>query len=140
MKEIKVALWRRLAAALYDSFLLIACYFVVALIGVILNDGEAVSGPWLFWVLFIIAWAFFVKFWCFPGQTLGMQVWKVQVISDSGGNLTYSQASIRMFAAMLSWAVFGLGFIWCLFDKKGRSWHDIISHTQLVFVDHKKVT
>jgi uncharacterized RDD family membrane protein YckC len=32
----------------------------------------------------------------------------------------------------------GLGFIWSLFDKQKRSWHDIYSDTQLVQVPKRK--
>ena len=111
---------------------------MASLVAVLLNDGEAVKGPLFFWVLFFIAWAFFVKFWCAPGQTLGMQVWKVKVVNDKGGALTPKQASARLVCALLSWAVFGLGFLWALFDKEGLTWHDKLSQSHLVFIDHKK--
>jgi uncharacterized RDD family membrane protein YckC len=79
----KVHLWRRLAAAFYDSLLLIALYFVVGWVAVMANNGEAVEGFWLFWLLLLIAWGFFVKFWRYPGQTLGMQVWKFLALYKS---------------------------------------------------------
>jgi uncharacterized RDD family membrane protein YckC len=137
MQPIKIKLWRRLAAALYDSFLLIALFFVCAWGAVMLNDGNAVEGSWVFWLLFFISWAFFTKFWCRPGQTLGMQVWKIKVVTEDDRPLTLRQASVRMFLSMMSWAVFGLGFLWCLVDKEGRAWHDILSQTKLVYIDHK---
>ncbi|MCF9010957.1 RDD family protein, partial [Pseudomonas carnis] len=34
--------------------------------------------------------------------------------------------------SIASWLCVGLGFIWSLFDKHKRSWHDIYSDTQLV--------
>lgn len=138
MNQVQVVLWRRLAAAVYDSIILLALYFVATLAAVMLNDGEAVEGPIFFWVLLFISWAFFVKFWCTPGQTLGMQVWKVKVVNERGGPLTVKQASARMVFAILSWAVFGLGFLWSLFDKEGLTWHDKLSQSRLVFIDHKK--
>lgn len=138
MKEVKVKLWRRLAAALYDAILLLACYFVVAMVGVALNGGEAVNGLILFWVLLFITWCFFVKFWCYSGQTLGMQVWKVKVVNLDGDVLNWKQASIRIIVAMISWLVFGLGFIWSMFNKEGYAWHDLVSQSKLVFIDHKK--
>ena len=138
MSQVQVVLWRRLAAAVYDCIILLALYFVATLIAVLVNDGEAVESPLFFWLLLFIAWAFFIKFWCSPGQTLGMQVWKVKVISDRGGALTMKQASARMIFALLSWGVFGLGFIWSLFDKEGLTWHDRLSHSRLIFIDHKK--
>lgn len=138
MNQMQVALWRRLAAAVYDSIILLALYFVAGLVAVVMNDGEAVENPLFFWLLLFIAWAFFVKFWCSPGQTLGMQVWKVKVVNERGGALTAKQASARMIFALLSWSVLGLGFLWALFDKDGLTWHDKLSHSRLVFIDHKK--
>lgn len=138
MVERKVKLWRRMAAALYDSLLLIALYFVVGWAAVMANDGEAVEGRWLFWVLLIIAWAFFVKFWCYPGQTLGMQVWKVKVVNDRGGRLDIRQATARMLFSLISWGAFGMGFLWSLVDREGKTWHDRLSHTHLEFIDHRK--
>jgi uncharacterized RDD family membrane protein YckC len=138
MNQVQVVLWRRLAAAVYDSIILLALYFVATLAAVMLNDGEAVDGTLFFWVLLFISWAFFVKFWCAPGQTLGMQVWKVKVVNERGGPLTVKQASARMVFAILSWAVFGLGFLLSLFDKEGLTWHDKLSQSRLVFIDHKK--
>lgn len=138
MNQVQVVLWRRLAAAVYDCIILLALYFVVTLVAVLFNGDEAVNGDILFWVLLFVSWVFFVKFWCSPGQTLGMQVWKVKVVNERGGRLTPKQASARMIFAILSWGVFGLGFIWSLFDKDGLTWHDKLSHTKLVFIDHKK--
>ncbi|EAQ64221.1 hypothetical protein MED121_19129 [Marinomonas sp. MED121] len=138
MDSIQVALWRRLAAAVYDSIILLALYFVAALLAVVINDGEAVETPLFFLALLFITWAFFVKFWCSPGQTLGMQVWKVKVVNERGGPLTSKQASARLVCSLLSWGVLGLGFIWALFDKEGLTWHDKLSQSRLVFIDHKK--
>ena len=137
MKQ-QVQLWRRLAAAFYDALLLVALYFVVGWVAVIINDGEAVEAAWLFWVLLVIAWGFFAKFWCYPGQTLGMQVWKFQVVQEDGQRLTLRQASARFLLAFVSWGCFGAGFLWALFDKNGLAWHDRLTQTKLEFIDHKK--
>ncbi|MBM6552222.1 RDD family protein [Marinomonas ostreistagni] len=134
----KVQLWRRLAAAFYDSLLLIALYFVVGWIAVMANDGEAVEAGWLFWLLLLIAWGFFVKFWRYPGQTLGMQVWKFRLVQTDGTQVTLRQATARYLLALVSWACAGLGFWWALLDKDGATWHDKLTDTRLEFIDHKK--
>lgn len=138
MEERKVNLWRRLAAGFYDSLLLIAMYFLVGWLMVMLNDGEAVEGPWLFWLLLLVAEIFFAKFWCNPGQTLGMQVWKFRVEQLDGRPLTFRHATARLLFSLVSWGCLGLGFLWALFDKEQRTWHDIWSQTRLVYIDHKK--
>ncbi len=139
MGLIRIRLWRRLAAAMYDGFLLLALYFILGWVLVLLNDGAAVEGPWMFWFLIFVAWAFFAKFWCYPGQTLGMQVWKMKLVSENDQAVTLRQASVRFLLSLVSWAAFGLGFLWCLVDKDGRSWHDKLSQTKLVYIDHKKL-
>ena len=40
-------------------------------------------------------------------------------------------ASIRFFAAILSWIPLGLGFWWQLRDKDGLTWHDRLSGTRV---------
>lgn len=136
----KVPLWRRLAAAFYDTLLLIALYFLVGWIAVMSNHGEAVESFWLFWVLLLIAWGFFYKFWRHPGQTLGMQVWKFRVVQANGAPITARQATARYVFALLSWGCCGVGFLWALVDKNQQTWHDRLSHTRLEFIDHKTST
>ncbi|WP_211313870.1 RDD family protein [Marinomonas piezotolerans] len=133
----RISLWRRLAAAFYDLLLLLALYFLVGWIAVMSNDGEAVDGRLLFWPLLLIAWGFFAKFWCHPGQTLGMQVWKFRIVNKYGTALTFRQASARFLLSLISWACVGLGFIWVLIDRDGLAWHDRLSHTRLEFIDHQ---
>lgn len=134
----KVQLWRRLAAAFYDALLLIALYFIVGWIAVMSNDGEAVESFWMFWLLLLIAWGFFFKFWRYPGQTLGMQVWKFRVVQESGAPITARQATARYVFALVSWACCGLGFLWALIDKNQQTWHDKMSQTRLELIDHKQ--
>jgi uncharacterized RDD family membrane protein YckC len=40
-------------------------------------------------------------------------------------------ASLRFFAAILSWLPAGLGFWWQLWDKDKLAWHDRLSGTRL---------
>ena len=37
---------------------------------------------------------------------------------------TIASANVRFFAALLSWAPAGLGFLWQLWDKDKLTWHD----------------
>jgi uncharacterized RDD family membrane protein YckC len=40
----------------------------------------------------------------------------------------------RLAAAVLSWLPAGLGWLWCVFDREHRTWHDVLSHTRVVVV------
>lgn len=126
---------RRLMACLYDTLLLLALWMSATLLWLPLTGGEAIAGP-LYPLykasLLLIALAFFCGFWCRAGQTLGMRAWHLRVEQPNGRRISLRQALIRCAVAPLSWAVAGLGFIWVLVDREGRSWHDIASGTRVV--------
>ena len=133
--NIPASLWRRLAAILYDSFLVIVLWFVTtALVVAFLNDGKAATGPSFQLFLYLEAGAFYAYFWHIKGQTLGMQVWKIRTINDTGQILTLGECGVRFFFATFSTMFLGLGFIWILFDREKLAWHDRASGTRVIFL------
>lgn len=127
------SLLRRLGAILYDSLLALALLFLATLPFVGVRDGNSVEpGNVLYQLLMLlILFAFFVIFWAGYGRTLGMQSWRLRIESRDGHKPTYRQASMRFFAALLSWLPLGLGFLWQLWDNENLAWHDRISGTRL---------
>jgi uncharacterized RDD family membrane protein YckC len=128
-------LLRRLAAIVYDALLLLALWIITILVFIGFNKGEAIETyqnlP-LQVALATVSFAFFVGYWTRVGRTLGMQSWGLQLETPDGGKPTLATASVRFFAAILSWAPAGLGFLWQLWDKDKLTWHDRISGTRLV--------
>jgi len=127
---------RRLAAIVYDSLLIGALLFLATTPFIAARGGEPVEiGDNLVYrlVLAIVIYGFFVGFWTRTGRTLGMQSWGLQLETHDGGKPTLSAASVRFFAAILSWIPAGLGFLWQLWDKDKLAWHDRISGTRLVY-------
>lgn len=140
-----VSLIKRLLVIVYDLFLLVACLFIAEIIPIILNHGEAISidnGVLIYYVvhpayLLLVGFVFFGWFWTHGGQTLGMKTWKIQIQTSDGQQMNWSKSAIRFMAAIFSWGVCGLGFLWSLFDNQKRTWHDIISGTQLIQLPKK---
>jgi len=129
-------LMRRIAAMLYDGLLILALLFMSTLPFIAAQGGEPVepSENVLYQsVLAVVIYAFFVGFWTRSGRTLGMQSWRLQLETMDGERASLGAATIRFFAALLSWAPAGLGFLWSLWDKDRLAWHDRISKTQLVY-------
>lgn len=131
------SLARRLLAIIYDCFLLLALLFIATAVVMPLNKGEAFEPGSRLYPLYIaylltVAFAFFGWFWTHGGQTLGMKTWKIRVQRRDGKAISWSLALLRYLSAIISWAVLGLGFIWSLFDKQKRGWHDIASNTVLI--------
>ena len=128
-------LLRRVAAILYDTLLVAAVLFMFTIPFIAIHDGEPVeAGNFVYQVtMFLVTYVFFVGFWVRKGRTLGMQSWGLQLQTIDGKIPSMRAASIRFFAAIISWVPFGLGFAWQLWDKNKLTWHDRISGTRLVY-------
>jgi len=134
-------LLRRMAAILYDALLVGALLFLATLPFIGVRGGEPVEvGDNMLYrlVLAIVVYVFFVGFWTRSGRTLGMQSWGLQLEMPDSSKPTLATASVRFFAAILSWAPAGLGFLWQLWDKDKLTWHDRISGTRIVYYPKPK--
>lgn len=137
-------LLRRFAAILYDALLLLALWFLATVPFIAIEGGESIeagSGPLHFayqLTLVLVAYTFFVGFWCHRGRTLGMQSWGLQLETPDGRIPSVGAATIRFCAALLSWLPLGLGFFWQLWDADRLAWHDRLSRTRLVHYPRKK--
>ena len=136
-------LFRRLFAVFYDGFLLTAILFIVTAIANALNHGNAIGPGDTFYrfyvfIIFTLSYLYFAWFWIHGGQTLGMKTWQIQLQSINSNKITWKTCAIRFVSAVFSWGIFGLGFLWSLFDKKNRCWHDLISKTILLDLRNKK--
>jgi uncharacterized RDD family membrane protein YckC len=47
-------------------------------------------------------------------------------------------ATIRFFAALLSWLPLGLGFLWQIWDPEHLAWHDRLSRTRIIYYPRRK--
>jgi uncharacterized RDD family membrane protein YckC len=132
---------RRLAAMVYDTLLVLPLIMVVAAAALglrsLLGDaaGAAILPPWVVRSIALLCCiGFFTAFWLKGGQTLGMQAWRIKVIPSPGNELTFGRCVTRIGSAVLSAACFGLGYLWCIVDRRKRSWHDMLSGTELILV------
>ncbi len=130
--------FRRLAAICYDGLLLLALLMVTTSLIIIpleMEAGDTSVGhnPFFQFMIFgLIPPLFFSWFWIKGGQTLGMQAWRLKAVRNDGKPLTWRDALLRYFSALLSWAVAGLGFLWIFIDHDKLAWHDRLSKTRLV--------
>lgn len=139
------ALWRRLAAILYDSFLVFAiwiiiAYFVLYMFGI--TEARTVEGNAvvldplykniLFAAMLISAYLFFGWFWTHSGQTLGMQAWRIKVQNADGSAVNWRQTLVRCGSAPVALLLAGIGYFWMLFDSQKRTWPDLLSRSVVV--------
>jgi len=139
MTATPASLWLRLAAALYDLFPLLALWMATAGLALLAVHGNVdLAHPTLGWrvglrlALLVVTAAYFIVSWTRGGQTIGMRAWRLRVVGDDGGSISWLRAVLRFGAAIVSLAVLGLGFVACLFAKHRDGWHDRIARTHLV--------
>lgn len=126
---------------LYDAILVLALWVITILVFIGINRGVAIETSdnlALQIALSVVTYLFFVGYWTRVGRTLGMQSWGLQLQTADDNKPTLATASVRFFAALLSWAPAGLGFLWQLWDKDKLTWHDRISGTRLVYYPKEK--
>jgi uncharacterized RDD family membrane protein YckC len=127
-------IWRRVAALCYDLLLLTALVLSFTLLVVAVRLGAAVPpGTWWFPLsLLALVVAFFCGFWVHGGQTLGMRAWRIRVVRDDGGALTWARAAARFVFGLVAAAPAGLGLWWSFLDQSKRGWHDRWTGTRVV--------
>ncbi|MDT8397749.1 MAG: RDD family protein [Pseudomonadales bacterium] len=141
------ALWRRLAAMVYDSLLVVAIWLMVTFFclwafGVdeaqSVQNGQVVLDPLyknlLFAALLLSSFIFFSGFWMMSGQTLGMHAWHIKIQNADGSPLSLKQCLIRFLVAPLSLACLGLGYFYMFFNEQRASVQDRLSRSQVVLL------
>jgi uncharacterized RDD family membrane protein YckC len=136
------SLWRRLAAMVYDSLILMAVsmgYGALFLavkyrfIAEPLAEGERASmGTPGFFGLILTIMLFYSFFWHRGGQTVGMRAWRLQLLRPDGEYPHWGQCFLRCLVAPFSLVLGGIGYFWCLFDAEGQTLHDKASKTLVV--------
>lgn len=130
------------AALVVDAFVVVAATAVVG--GAASLVAAVVGGlhpEWLAEALLSLATVaitvgYFVLFWQTAGQTPGMRLLGVRVLSTrNGGRLTAWQAILRTFGLALSIIPCFLGFVPALFDSRRRALPDYLAGTVVVYDD-----
>lgn len=70
------------------------------------------------------------------GQTLGKRALGIRVMDlETGAPLGPGRATVRYLARAVSCLPLALGYLWMLWDKEHRTWHDKLSDSVVVPVD-----
>ena len=120
---------KRIAASVYDLFLLLGVWFVVGSFAVWINGG-IIQTKWVGPLLVILStWIFYGYFWMNGGKTLGMAVWNFEIYSTDGDEITLKKVSIRFFSNIFTILLAGLPLALIYFSKDNLSLSDYLSKT-----------
>lgn len=155
-------LFKRLIAALYDSFLILATAFIATALTLPFTKGNVSTSNNIYMSIYLllVVYLFCGWFWTHGGQTLGMRVWKQRLISINGNNVNWQQSFIRFITAVPAWFLFLVGiilwaksdiaasitnipgwgfaivgFAWVLVNSKDNNWRDKLSKTKVITVE-----
>ena len=123
----------RIIASAYDCFLLLGVWFLVGSLALWLN-GEVLHSAVGSILVFLSGWIFFAIFWMKNGQTLGMQVWKIRIVSNDPmhAKITLKQTFLRYSVNCGMLALLGMPLFLIYVDPKKLAVNDILSKTKLI--------
>jgi adenylate cyclase len=91
------------------------------------NDGRRWGFAWpLAWFVYSIV---FIKM---LGTTPGGKIAKVGLVRMDGAPLDKKDRMTRSAFSVISGYCMGLGYLWALWEKDGRGWHDLMAGTRVV--------
>jgi uncharacterized RDD family membrane protein YckC len=130
---------RRLAALVYDAFLLTALLMIFTGGALFFTHGAAVmpetAGNWVYVYragLVLVIAGYYALNWLRSGQTLGMRAWRLRTVSASGQTLTLPAVILRECFGLVAWAPAALGVLWLYLDPDHLALHDRLSKTRVV--------
>jgi uncharacterized RDD family membrane protein YckC len=104
-------------------------------------DGRNITPTWLcaivnlIWSVtaFVTGPLYFIFFFSTTGQTIGMYIMGLRVVSTSGKHMTLWSSIVRWFGLFLAAIPLGLGFVWVIIDDRRQGWHDKLARTCVVY-------
>tara|TARA_Y100000741_G_scaffold340499_1_gene302113 strand:+ start:675 stop:1094 length:420 start_codon:yes stop_codon:yes gene_type:complete len=128
--------FKRVFSLIYDSLAIVGIILSLSLLLVLLNGGYAeensISGLIQLLIIILSGPCFYTYFWIAnEGQTLGMQAWKIQLISQKK-DLSVALCLLRCFVSIISFLILGMGYFLILIHKENRSLSDLLTDTQII--------
>lgn len=88
--------------------------------------------------IFLLSAGIYVLYFAFfdgvKGQTIGKRVVGIYVMDHTGAHIGLGRGLVRAIARVLSSLPVYLGYLWHLWEPRGRTWHDIASGSVVVKV------
>ena len=128
--------FKRVFSLIYDTLAVIGIMLSLSLLLVLINGGSTEENNLASLIQFLIIAlsgpTFYTYFWLANnGQTLGMQAWKIQLISEKKG-LSIKVCLSRCFISVISLLILGMGYFLILFHKENKSLSDLLTDTQII--------
>ncbi len=128
------------ACFIYETLIVIAIAFIATWLYLVCV-GDASQGLRRYGLqlyLWLVIGVYFVWCWHKKGQTLAMQTWQFKLANQQGDLLSIKDSVLRYAAASVSLGLFGLGFLWVVFDRNQLFLHDKVLKNRLIDAPRNK--
>jgi len=135
---------RRACALVIDLIAIVALALVMFLLTYIgykvglSAHGRSVTGENLRPLFIFLSWGgiglatvYFVLFHGMEGKTIGKWLLGLKVVGAEQGAISYRRALLRWLGAV-GFAPLALGFLWVLWSREKRAWHDYLARTWVI--------
>jgi len=128
--------FKRIFSLIYDTLAVIGIMFSLSLLLVLVNGGSTEENKLASLIQFLVITfsgpCFYTYFWLANnGQTLGMQAWKIQLVSKNK-KLSVKDCLFRCFISVISFLILGIGYFLILLRKDNKSLADLLTNTQII--------
>ena len=144
-KFVYAGFWWRFLAYLIDAIILSVGYWLVALVFGF-NGWLFLGTDYKYWAAagvtlvviysvlsFIAPWLYYALMESSKFQgTIGKWALKMRVVDEEGKQITFSRATGRYFAKILSSLTLGIGYIMVAFTERKQGLHDILARTLIL--------
>jgi len=129
----------RFLAFLLDTLPFLAGYYGSLYYRIALrHDPTLLTGGWkrilLFWA---VPYLLYQAAGSALGATLGKRLLGLRVVRPDGARPGLLRGAVRALGYLLSMPLFNLGFVWALFQRESRAWHDLLAATVVVEAEAK---
>ena len=139
--------WSRLMAFVIDLVLLF--FFMVMLLtltglNVVRLSGHFVDmahifrvvGNWFFWVMLgssVAGMGYFCLMHAWCGRTIGKKIMGIRLVACDDDGLNVGICFLRWVGYFASALPLFFGFLWAMLDVEGRTWHDRLVGTRVLY-------
>jgi uncharacterized RDD family membrane protein YckC len=117
----------------YDALVVLALMLLATVPVLWIHPATLTAGKDFWYTLYLLAVWFLYLAWCWQhgGVTLGMRAWRVRLITDNLQPMSWTRSALRFVTSFISGLPLGAGYLWSLFDRDHRAWHDRWSRSRL---------
>jgi uncharacterized RDD family membrane protein YckC len=132
----------RLFAFVLDVIILVVgitlITWLITFLDLVFNLENIVGGDTLVVIVttvltFVVYVGYPLFFWTFTGQTPGMLLMGLRVVTIDGQYLSLGRSILRLIGYVIAAIPFFLGFFWILIDDRRQGWHDKIAGSCVVY-------